>query len=304
MFIFVAIASYFLTACAATLDKFLITSKKIEHPSVYTFLVGLFSIFTLLIFFPFGFHWVSLGKMAMMLFFGAVFSFGLLALFFAFQKSQTSRVVPVSGVATTITSLLIAVFLFGEDLEARQLGGIFVLILGSFLISVRFFKNRPIKTFSDFPLAVLAGVLLGTAFSFFNKFYVADNFINVFIWTRIGVFLGAMTFILVPGWRSQIFSFFKNLGKNKKKNTQTGIIFVANKLLSGSGSIVFNLALSLGDVAVVNALVATEYVFIFFFGSMLSLKLPKIFLEEKDWLIISQKILSIIIIGVGIWLVR
>ncbi|MFZ5982062.1 MAG: hypothetical protein ACOYS2_00600, partial [Patescibacteria group bacterium] len=298
------IFSYFLTAGAVVLDKFLISSRRIQHPAVYTFFVGLLSIFTLAIFFPFGFHSVNLADMAGMLFFGALYTFGLLALFFAFQKSEASRVVPVVGVITTLVSFLISTTVFGDHLDWLDFGGIFLLILGGVVISIKFEKGEALRIFSDFPLAALAGIFLGIAFSFFKPFYAEDSFINVFIWTRIGVFLGAVSLLSVPSWRKKVASAFSSFQKDKRQNAKTGIIFVANKILGGLGSIVFNLAISLGSVAVVNALVATEYAFVFLIGLVASLKFPDIFQEERSWRIISQKLGAIIMIGAGVWMVR
>lgn len=303
-FVLVAILSYFLTASATVLDKFLIASKKIEHPAVYTFFVGLLSIFSLIFFFPFGFHWVAFPIIIGMLFFGMVYTFGLLSLFFTFQRSEASRVVPVVGVVTSLTSFAVSVLFFGDGLGITKIWGIFFLILGGVLISLKFSRKEATKIFSDFPLAALAGFFLGVAFSSFKHFYNSDSFINVFIWTRIGAFLGALSLFLLPSWRRKIVASLRGFGADKRGNTKTGVIFIFNKILGGLGSIIFNFSISMGNVAVVNSLVATEYVFVFGLGMIFSRKSTSIFQEEKKVSVVFQKLVAIIIIGVGVLMVK
>lgn len=303
-FIAVAIFSYFLTAGAAVLDKFLIAGKKINHPAVYTFFVGFLSIATLAIFFPFGFHTVAPGAAFSMFLFGAIYAYGLLSLFFSFRSGEASRIVPVVGVATSLTSFFISYIFLGDSLSLIKILGIFLLLIGGMIISLEPSKNKSIVTFSELPLAILSGAFLGIAFSSFKFFYSSDNFINVFIWTRIGVFLGALSLLLVAPWRKAVIRSFRGFGKDKKGNARIGVIFVSNKILGGLGSIIFNLAISLGSVAVANALVATEYAFVFILSVMLSGKFPKIFKDKINSGAAIQKIAGILIIGVGILLVK
>jgi len=304
-FVFIAIGSYFLTASATILDKFIISSKRVGHPAEYTFFVGLFSAFTLIIFFPFGFHLIAFGKMLVIFLFSSLYLFGLLSLFFAFRKNEASRVVPVVGVVTTLTSFLISLLIFKDVFNPVNLWGIPVLLLGGILISLKISKSNLVKIFSSFHLAVLSGFFLGIAFSSFEYFYKQDNFFNVFIWTRLGVFLGALSLLSVPFWRRKIFASFKK-PKNKKaekKNIKTGLLFLTSKLLGGLGSVTFNLAISLGSVAIVNALVATEYVFVFFMSLLFSQKYPTSFKEKMDIRTIIQKTVAIFIIAIGVAMV-
>jgi drug/metabolite transporter (DMT)-like permease len=303
MFIFAAILAHFLTASASVLDKFLISSRHIQHPSVYTFLVGFFSVFTLLIFFPFGFRLVGPTYGLEMIVFGAVFIFGLLLLFFTFQKNEASRVVPVVGSTTTLVSLLISIVFFDEFVGREKIMGIGCLLLGGFLVSLKLSKKEIKGIFSGFHLAVLSGFFLGVAYSAFKYFYASDGFINVFIWTRLGVFIGALSLLLVPDWRREVFRYLREFKKSKKKSLVTGAIFISNKILAGTGSIVFNWALSLGSVSVANALVATEYAFVFILSSALGLKFPKVFQEDLRSLTVLQKVSAMILIGAGVWMV-
>jgi uncharacterized membrane protein len=149
----------------------------------------------------------------------------------------------------------------------------------------------------------MAGILIATAFVVFKYLYGKDNFINVFIWTRLGLFFGALSLLLFPFWRKAIFKSFHSFNHPKKESRRTGFLFVANKILGGVGSALTHLAVSLGSVAVVNALASVEYVFVFILELALSLKFPAIFQEKRTWRNVLQKTFGICIIISGIVLI-
>ena len=152
-------------------------------------------------------------------------------------------------------------------------------------------------------MTVLAGVLIAVAFSIFKYLYEQDNFFNVFIWTRLGLTIGALSLLLFPVWRKDIFKSFQRSNYLKKENRRTGVLFVANKILGGIGSALTHFAVSLGSVAVVNAMASLEAVFVFVVGITLSAKFPAIFQEKRTLKNVLHKTLSICIIVAGIVLI-
>jgi len=330
--ILVAIISYFLIALEIILDKFLLSSKRVSHPAIYAFYSGLLSLAALAIFFPFGFHSISFAKIWPYLLAGAVFTYGILNLFFALNKSEASKVTPVAGAVIPIVTFFLSIFFLDERLGKIQIIGVIVLILGGLLISFdlpigvnpitlsRINKFFPIhflnslifvkgdgaskqKVFAGFWHTILAGILLAAAFTAFKHFFERDNFINVFIWTRLGLFLGALSLLFFPLWRQAIVASLKKFKKPRQGETRTGVLFVVNKCLGGTGSILANYAISLGSVIIVNALVSVEYIFVFLFGLLFSFWLPKVFEERGAFWDVAQKIGAIIIITFGIILI-
>lgn len=304
VWISIAIISYFLVALEIILDKFLLTSKRVSHPAIYAFYSGVLSLAALFIFFPFGFHSVNAVKMWPYLLGGVIFTYGILNLFFALNKSEASKVTPVVGAVIPIVTYILSLFFLEERLARLQLLGIIVLIAGGLLISFDLPLNiNKKKFFAGFFHAILAGMLLAVAFTTFKRFFEHDNFMNVFIWTRLGLFAGAATLLFFPPWRRAIWGSLLKFKKPKGENTKTGFLFVVNKSLGGTGSILTNYAISLGSVTIVNALVSTEYIFVFLLGLFFSLWLPKIFQEKSDFWDIAQKIGAIVIISIGIVLI-
>lgn len=304
MFIIIALASYLLGAMAVILDKFLLGSKRVSSPAVYSFYIALFGLAAMFLA-PFGFFVPSAAQIILSLISGAFFTFGILSLYFAIQKSEASRVTPIVGAVTPIATCFLSLF-FGENLGALSLAGVFLLISGGLLISfdlplkININKN---KFFSGFYPSILAGVLLAIAYFLFKFVYMEQNFVSGFIWTRIGAFLGAFSLFAVSNWRREILRSFKNFEKPKKQEYQTGGIFVADKIVGGLSSILLNLAIMLGSVTVVNSLISTQYVFVLIAAWLVSRKYSKVF-EEKllfwDW---AQKIAAIVLIGAGIFLI-
>ena len=300
----IATIAYFLLSLEIILDKFLLSSKRISHPIVYAFYSGTFGLFAF-VFSPFGFHAVDPIEAIVRFIAGIIFIYGMLALFFAINKSEASRVTPVVGAVVPIVLFFLALIFLGERLHTRELIGLILLIVGGLSISYDFSHTRTQKLFKGFYWSILAGVLLALSAVFFKGFYQYDNFYNVFIWTRAGAFLGVLSFFIVPSWRKILLGSLVKFKKPEKEHKTSGFMFTLTKATGGTGSFLKERAVSLplASVTIVNAMVATEYVFIFLLGIIFSLWMPNVFEEKKDWKSITQKLLAIIIITVGIVLV-
>jgi drug/metabolite transporter (DMT)-like permease len=89
----------------------------------------------------------------------------------------------------------------------------------------------------------------------------------------------------------------------EKTQKQSAFLFVGNKVLGGTGSILLNWAISLASVTIINALIALEYTFVFLLGIFFARWFPTIFRENSDFRIIIQKISAIVLISIGVFLV-
>jgi drug/metabolite transporter (DMT)-like permease len=298
----IATIAYFFIALEVILDKFFLSSKRVSHPSIYAFYSGVLSFFTILLF-PFGFHSITFLEFIYSIAAGIIFIYGVLFLFFAIKKNEASRVTPLIGAVISIITFLLSLFFLREKLDLLQLLGIAILVFGGLFISAESLIKGKRKFFSGFYQVILGGILLALASVLFKSLYKHDNFINVFIWTRMGLTVGALSLMLFPDWRKMIISSLANFKKPKLEEKNSGIFFVTNKLLGGLGSILLHFTISLGSVTIINALVSVEYIFIFLMGVIFSSWVPGIFQEKKDWKNFLQKITAIFIITLGILLV-
>lgn len=294
--------AYFLIALEVILDKFLLSSKRVSHPAIYTFYSGILSFLTILLF-PFGLHSINFSLFLWYLSAGIIFAYGIFSLFYAIQKSEASRVTPVVGAVIPIMTSLFSFFILKEILIPVHLAGVLILIIGGLLISWEFSKDKKRNFFEGFRRAILAGVLLALSYTITKSFYEKDTFFNVFIWTRMGVTIGALSLLLFSPWRKVILSSLKNFRKPQKEHKHSGFLFIVNKALGGVGSILVNFSISLGSVTVINALISLEYAFVFILGGLFSLWMPKIFKERINLKNAVQKISAIVLITIGIVLV-
>lgn len=292
---------YFLVALQTILDKFLLTSRKVSHPAIYTFYSGLLSL-TSLVLFPWGFHSVDFSRVILSLIAGIIFGYGVLALFFAIQKHAASRVIPVTGAVIPVVTYFLSIFLLEEKLDIISAMGVIILIFGGLLIAYEFRSEKGRKAiFGGFSMSVLSGFLLAVTYTIFKRLYSGDNFINVFIWTRLGFVAGAGSLLIISSWRKAILNSLLNIGRIKGEHVKSSSLFVLAKVLGGVGSILVQYAMALGSITVVNAMIALEYIFIFIIG--ISLSQLGVFQEEKDWRVIFQKILAMAVIAGGVYLV-
>jgi len=300
----ITLLEYFLLGLEIVLDKFLLSSKRVSHPAIYAFYPGTLGMFAL-VFITFGFHMVVFLKAVFMIFSGMIFIYGMMALFFAVSKSEASRVAPVIGAIIPVTVFFLSMIFLGERLNGRELSGILFLIFGGIFISFDFSKKDERKIFRGFRWSILAGILLAISAAAFKNFYQQDNFIKVYIWTRIGAFLGAMSFFLVPKWRNIIFSSLLKFKNPQKENQRSGTLYIISRSTGGLGSILKEKATSFASASVtlVNAMVSIEYVFIFFLSIIFSFWFPSFFKEKKDIKTVIQKIISILIITAGVTLI-
>ncbi len=294
--------AYFLIALEIILDKFLLSSKRVSHPASYTFYSGLLSLFALALF-PFGAHAMGLERFFLSLLAGILFAYGILSMFFAIQKSEASRVIPVVGAIVPAVTYFLSLFFLKEQLGIWQLAGVALLILGGLLISFEMSSGRGKFFFAGFYPAILSGIFLALSFTLLKNFYERDSFINVFVWTRLGVLAGALSLFIIPEWRKAIVSSLAHFKNPEKEHKSSGIIFIFNKALGGGGSLLLNFAIFLGSVTIVNALVSMEYIFIFILGIFFSGWASDVFREKVDAKNTIQKISAIIIITAGIILV-
>jgi drug/metabolite transporter (DMT)-like permease len=298
----ISISAYFLGAFAVLLDKFLISSKRFSSAQVYTFYIGIMGLGALM-FAPFGFVFPSWNQIFLSLVSGIIYMAGIFALYEAIGKAEASRVTPVVFSVVPLATYAIS-FVWGDKMNAMQVIGAALLVFGGLLISFDLpLKLNKRKFFAGFYLSCLSGIFLAISYVLFKLVYESQTFLNGFMWTRIGAFVGVLLMFLVPSWRKAIFASFHAGKKNRKKHLGTGTIFVGNKIMGGVSSILLNKAFQVGSVTLVNSMVSLQYVFVLVLAALISKKHPKVF-EEKlkfwDWM---QKIAAIFVIAIGMYLI-
>lgn len=298
--IVVALLGYFLNAVAAIFDKYLLAGR-IKAPAVYAFLVSLFSLFVLPAI-PFGFRFFGWQTTGLFLLSGVLFLYGLVALYTAVQKNEISRISPLTGTVVSLVAIGAGFFpgIFAETaFSPVHILALILLIGGGLLVSF----DLPLRKHEHISLAVIiAGVAMGVSLLLLKYGYGEANFVSGLIWSRIGMFLGGLSLLLIPLYRKQILGDSRKFSKVSRGAVHTGSVFVLNKVCAGGASFLILYAIKLGPVSFVQALSGMQYVFLLMLALPLSLYYPKVFGEKLlfwDWF---QKACAIIIIGLGLWL--
>ncbi len=300
MWLFVTIGAYTLSAVNSIIDKHLL-GKKIPDPLAYSFYVGVFSIFVVSLI-PFGIEWPGLFQFGAAVFTGAVYLIALYFFFSALKSDEASRIVSIVGGVTPIFVLIFSIILFGSLLTKIDLYAFILLVSGSIIISLRKSKTCGVFEFNKYScvrsieMAFLASIFFALFFVSAKFVFLNQTFISGFIWTRIGSFLAATALLVFAVNRKTIFKTTKSV------KAKSGSLFIFNKIVAGGSFLILNYAISLGDVALVNALEGFKYVLLLIMALIFTKWFPSIIREQTSFVVILQKTLAVVLIFIGIFL--
>src|SRR6056297_181995 len=318
MWLFIALFSYLISAGVYTADKFMLSNK--FHSSItYTFFVGIWSVFNffILILDPWFPNWqqLAVGMSA-----GFLFLVTLVFWYKALHQSEATRVVPIVGALIPIFSFLLSFLFLGQTLGERQFLAFAVLIIGGILISAKYTRFYILNEIKESLKNVFGGTLGGihahyrpssrllrnsviAAFLFASYFvlikyvYMTQPFIGGFVWSRLGSFVGVLLILLVPDWRK--------MSKKKQKHGRSPKslpFFFGVRLSAALAFILLNWAISMGNVALINSLKGTQYLFLLLIVFVLSAKFPRVLKEELRGGVLMQKVLGTFLIGIGLYM--
>lgn len=292
LWLYVALIAHFLYALVFVFDKYIL-SKPIKSSFSYAFYTSFAGGFIAIAIPFFDFRILDLPTTFYALAAGAGFSWALVLFYRTLQISEASRSVPFVGALVPIATLIFSFPLGLEKLAGQHILSFLFLVGGGFLI-VFGYKNDHFWSRRNISYAVSAAFLFGFSFALTKLVFDHTNFFSGFVWTRWGGFLFSVLILLKKKWREDIFE--TTLVSNEK----TAAWFFSSKIFGAVAVILQNYAIFLGSVVLVNAMQSTQYLFLLTLAGFLSVKLPKTFKESLNKAAIAQKVISIIIIGIGL----
>ncbi|MFA5714830.1 MAG: hypothetical protein WC998_03760 [Candidatus Paceibacterota bacterium] len=286
------IFSYLFFALASLGDKIVLNGP--SKPKSYTFFVGIFSILAVFLI-PFvEFNFPTGTGLMLIIAEAIVYVAGLYALFYALENFDVSRIVPMIGATQPIfIALLSAAFWGYEKLKGNEALAFVALLAGSVLISI---DKNPKITKKSLEISLAASVLFSLDFILSKFVFLEMPFWQGFIWMRIFSFIFVLIFLFDKGFRKEMSE--DNAGFNKK----TGIIFILAQGAGGAANILQSLSIALAPVtylAIMNSMRGLQYVFLFILTALLYSFFPKVLKEEMSKRMVIQKLVSIILIGLG-----
>lgn len=285
----IVIIAHLFYALVFVIDKYIL-SRSLPHPIVYAFYVGILSI-AIWVLAPFGFYFPSSEETILILLAGIAQVAGWIFFYKAIHKGEISRIIPFVGAFIGIFTLILSVLIIKEGLTSKQLLAIALLILGSLIMAL---KKREIFQ-GYFRLAILASLLFAVFWVITKHIFEDTTFVNGIIWIRTGVAVIALTLLISKKNRELIFQ------KAEKLEASTVKAFLIGRALGALAALGIYLAVFWGSVALVNSLQGLQYVFVLILALLLFKKFPKLG-EEFRREIIIQKIIAIILIGAGLFI--
>lgn len=279
LWIWLAVGAQFIEAAVKLLDKYIVSSDgSFPKPFVYAFYTCLFTGGWIVAFLfgaiPIGFiqslpilsfdnvHTPTLGVISLALVAGYSLFVALVSLFKALRNADASDVVPVVGAVSAASSFLLSFLFLGTRLTPNFVIGVFLLALGTFLVSHLRFNWQTALT------SIHSGLFFAIHFVALKGIFNETTFENGFFWSRIGLLIVALSMLLVPRY------FKKITAQTKATSKKGGLLVLGAKMLAAVSTLLVLKATELGDVSVVQALGGLQFIFILFFGLFLGRRVP------------------------------
>lgn len=213
------------------------------------------------------------------------------------QSEEASVVAPLFQMSTLFTFLL-GYFLLGETLEWINGIGAILIVVGALTLSLdKSFHLRKLK-WRLLGLMLLCTFILALSTVLFKFFAVQSDFWATAFWTYVGEALFGVGILLVPRYFKQFILLLK---------TNTGPLLgvnAANELINLGGGLAVRFASLFAPVVIVSAIASTTTLFVFVFGVLITIFLPRIGREDLSRANLFQKGIAAVLVAVGVILVN
>lgn len=224
----------------------------------------------------------------------------LLVLFCYFMalKDDEASIVIVFYQLVPVFGLLLGYLILDEMLTQSQLIAMAIIILGTTIISFEVDaenKFRLRKTTIGYMLA--AGIFWALEATVFKMVALEENVLQSLFWNSVVlVGFGILLFLFVKNYRMHFLTALKNNSK--------GILAanVSNEILYMFGNTALAFAALLAPIALILLMESFQAFFVLAIGVILTIFFPKISQEDIHLKNVFQKLLAIIITGIGTYL--
>jgi uncharacterized membrane protein len=212
------------------------------------------------------------------------------------RKEEASRIAALTSLAPAFVAVL-ALFLVNEIFSANSYIGIILMILGSALIS---YKRTRVKKI--IPLSLIL-ILVATNFSYavdqiFSKISLNQipfwQFLMMFMFGRFAI---ALSGLAIPSVRRKFISEAEKLGRN------FALTLASGSIMWSLGIVFFFYAASIGPITLVSTTGLISPLFTLFFAILITKYLPKVLVEEIDGKTVALKLVAIVLIVLGTYLI-
>jgi drug/metabolite transporter (DMT)-like permease len=297
---FIALCAPFLLACANHNDKFLLSKfhkdKNIGSIVIFSSLFSGVAIPIVLFIQP-DVSDVSLVQASAVVATGMLSVFAVVCYLYALDLDEASFVTPFYQ-TVPIFAYFLGYFILGETITFAQGLGSFVIIVGALALSFEFGRRGMRFKRSVVALMLAASFLSAINGVIFKLIAVERGFWISLFWGFVGQVMAGLTFLVcVPNYRRDFLGLFK-----QRKVTFVGLIALSRILVSVSEAVTLYATL-LAPVALVLLVNSFQPLFVFAFGVVLTLFLPRVAKESLSRVKMLQKGAGIGLMLVGGYLI-
>jgi multidrug transporter EmrE-like cation transporter len=215
----------------------------------------------------------------------------------AIQSEEASVVAPLFQTSTLFTFLL-GYLVLGETLQWINAAGAVLIIIGALVLSLnKSFRFRKVKG-RTLALMLLCTFILALSSVLFKFFAVQSDFWSTTFWTYVGEALFGVGILAIP-------RYFKQFRLLLKTNTAALLgVNGANELINLGGGLGIRFASLFAPVVLVSAISSTTTLFVFIFGVLLTVFLPKLGREDLSRANLIQKGLAALLVAAGVLLIN
>ena len=270
------------------------------NPTVYAFYSGLGGsavIFIALILnIWFNFLKISPGEAITGVLSGIFLIFGLWPFYLALYRSEASRVMTLFVGSMPIFTFLLKYFFLGERLNAIQLLAFIFLVSGGVLVFLKKRNNFRLDFKSVFlTLGSASSIAIGLVLA--GETFKLQGFFSGLFWISTGYFVASVIIFFWPGQKQKI------LAIDNYAERRSAFLFFSDKLFSVLGSGLVKFAISLMSATLVNAFESLRQFFVLILAAAISFWRPDILKEELKGIVLWQKIIAAILVGIGLFLI-
>src|SRR3989344_4186635 len=243
-----------------------------------------------------GLRWIGFGPAALVIFAGAFQIVAVFAFYKAISKEEISRVIPLFQFTPPFVLILSLLFL-GEVLTLTHYLAFVLILLGGLLISLQ--KTKGVfKLRVAFWWMVLSSLIYAIYAVILKSLYVAHPFWDLAVYLGFGEFLPTpLLLLLIPSSRRKLTKSLSDLKPTGWILVMLGMFFVTTASLSGLW------ALTIGPVTLVSVFRGFQSLLVLVYAVLLSIWLPKILKEELSKSVIGIKVVAILLMSVGLYLI-
>lgn len=218
-------------------------------------------------------------------------------MFRALKTGEAARVIPIIG--TLIPVILLLMSAASGSINLNEVWAILILLSGLIFLV---FQNLTGK-FSRNELLVesVSALFFANSYYLLKIAYGSADFLSVFVYSRLILVPVILAIVIIPFLRKKVLGAHAQHPKVNIFSKTGGLLFIG-QAAGGASQLMLTFAISLASPAVINSIQGIQYIFIFILSLILAKRFPLAFNEKFSRLNLAGKVIGIILIFLGLWM--